>query len=947
MGYYTFPHTRTYDSDLGWLICQTKKLLEMYNKWDQLPDMIKEILQEYIETGEINDIIEDIIGDFILNPKYPPSPDIPKASGDGSTDDTASIQGCIDYAAEHGKLGVYFPTGAYLTGSLTLKAGVSLFGSDRYTTRIVLKAGATSPLLSGNVSNMGIHRLTLDSNAGNQVNNITTVSITAGTDIEFSDLIFASGYVNLSYLGISGHLQLSDIIFANAVFKHLLITGTADVQAENLMFENLSAVSGNCCMDISTDRGSYRFTSKAATPACIRCSGTGNRFEGFIFNAVENIVDTGTGNDFIIYGQSQTETISGDKKLTAANITEQISGDKTVNAGDISETAANKTVHVTQDMTEQVDGNITITAGNISETATGKTETIAENKTVSVTGDSSETIGGNKTVSVTGTHEFTGSTFKVSTSNPLGYRAPTDGNIFDTIPMASPDSTPYNVLVENENTKRVTDDIITEYGTLFEKLVNGGTVIQIGDSLGEGLGWWNYEGTPAKSEENDGMFAVLRKQFPRTKWANYAVSGATFMQGSNDLDKQIDRITESSADLLVVIAGINDINYLIEQGNVDKYGKISPSWAGVPEDPDRSTFLGAIDYTMNKLESKFPNTPVIYILTSTSGRENNDPTNASYWTLKNLIKISMHRWNCRIFDCRKYLNYCYDSYSQKYYWQQSRLHYSEEGYKYLANYFSRFIIGSGSDFNFDYEWILPVYGNSTDEIITNMQDFNQEVFNGAFTIRNGAGILLPSMMSSYAGSTAGFVFNPLFDDFALFTRTNGELKTYRPPCVKVIDEAVTSLTENMTYAGLYVFSNLTAVTENIPQSLKSENSAFVLNYRYNNLYHGYITPASGKKLYVYNGTLNSLEWRTIDLNLGDNNNYMVTQSTGNKAFTAGENTLTPSITSGFKIVSAAVKVNNQLASTVTGFTDTTVTLYVPTETTSDYTLTLTLMPTLV
>ena len=361
MGYYTFPHTRTYDSDLGWLICQTKKLLEMYDKWDELPDMIKEILEEYIHSGEINEIIEEIIGDFVLNPKYPPSPDIPKASGDGSTDDTASIQGCIDYAAEHGKLGVYFPTGAYLTGSLTLKAGVSLFGSDRYTTRIVLKAGATSPLLSGNVSNMGIHRLTLDSNAGNQVNNITTVSITAGTDIEFNDLIFASGYVNLSYLGTSGHLQLSNIIFAEAVIKHLLIAGTADVQAENLMFEKLSAVSGNCCMDISTDHGSYRFTSEAATPACVRCSGSGNRFDGFIHNAVENIVDTGTGNDYIIYGSSQTETLLGDKKLTAANITEQISGDKTVTAGDMSETAANKTVHITQDMTEQVDGTKTET----------------------------------------------------------------------------------------------------------------------------------------------------------------------------------------------------------------------------------------------------------------------------------------------------------------------------------------------------------------------------------------------------------------------------------------------------------------------------------------------------------------------------------------------------------------------------------------------------------
>ena len=442
------------------------------------------------------------------------------------------------------------------------------------------------------------------------------------------------------------------------------------------------------------------------------------------------------------------------------------------------------------------------------------------------------------------------------------------GNVFSTVPMTDPNDNPYKLLVETDNTIKVNDLVVSNGSTLYEKLLNGGTVIQIGDSLGEGLGWWNYEGTPAKSNENDGMFAVLRKQFPKTKWANYAVSGATFIQQENDLDHQIDNIKESSADLLVVIAGINDINYLINQGNVNLYGKISPSWGGEPTDLDRSTFLGAIDYTMNKLQKKFPNTPVIYILTSTAGKENDDPTNANYWTLKNLIKISMHRWNCRIFDCRKYLNYCYYPYTQGFFWQNSRLHYSEAGYKFLANYFSKFIIGSGSDYNFDYEWILPVYGNSTDEIITNIQGFNSEVFNGAFTVRNPGGILLPSMISSYAGATAGFVYNPLNDDLAFFKNTDGTPRTYRPPYFNVNNNAVTSLTENMPFNGFYIFSNLTAVTENIPSKLKESNNAFVINFRYGSDYHGYITSADGSRLYCYHGTLNNLAFRSIDLNLG-------------------------------------------------------------------------------
>ena len=608
MGYYSFPHTRTYDSDLGWLICQTKKLLEMYDKWDQLPDMIKEILQEYIETGEINDIIEDIIGDFVLNPKYPPSPDIPKASGDGSTDDTESIQGCINYAAEHGKLGVYFPTGAYLTGSLTLKDGVSLFGSDRYTTRIVLKAGATSPLLSGNVTNMGIHRLTLDSNAGNQVNNITTVSITAGTDIEFNDLIFASGYVNLSYLGTSGHLQLSNIIFANAVLKHLLIAGTADVQAENLMFENLSAVSGNCCMDISTDRGSYRFTSEASTPACIRCSGSGNRFEGFIHNAVENVVNTGTGNDYIIYGQSQTETLSGDKKLTAANIIEQISGDKTVNAGDynitaenINEVATKKEVtgnttfynnvavegttytkntvmngalNVTgattmSDATVQnasVNGTLNVTGNTTMADAT--VQNISVNGTLNVTGNTTMADMAAQNTSVNGTLNVTGKTTMADTAvsggltvagmfdtpSTIKYLNPVGVNDFySNVPVIDREGNTYNLMVATNQTEKISNNIGSQYPG----------VIAIGDSYGRGEGGGSVgKYTPWTTYLKDYLGLVNGTTF----WTA-SMGGAGFKGNSqgknfndllNDVSGTMNEDQRKSVGKIVVGGGYND-----------------------------------------------------------------------------------------------------------------------------------------------------------------------------------------------------------------------------------------------------------------------------------------------------------------------------------------------------------------------------------------------------
>lgn len=43
MGYYTFPHVRTYDGDLGWLICAVQTLMGNYaNIGDYLAEYIKE-----------------------------------------------------------------------------------------------------------------------------------------------------------------------------------------------------------------------------------------------------------------------------------------------------------------------------------------------------------------------------------------------------------------------------------------------------------------------------------------------------------------------------------------------------------------------------------------------------------------------------------------------------------------------------------------------------------------------------------------------------------------------------------------------------------------------------------------------------------------------------------------------------------------------------------------
>ena len=343
-----------------------------------------------------------------LNAKVPPE-GVPAAKGDGTVDDTNAIQGLIDYAKTSLINTIFLPPGSYSVQALTLATGVSIVGIDPFNTKLVLRGGATNPLFSGSIQNVTISGITLDANFGAQTGNVSTVVITSGNDVTIRNMIIGGGYVNLSYIGTGGSLIIDDVMFPDAVYNHLLISGNTDVRADNLIFGDLSQLSANCCMDISTDYGVYGFTSNATTPVCIRCTGTGNRFEGFIHNAVDNLVDTGSDNDYIIYGQSQTETISGDRKITAANITEQISGDKTVNAGDISETAANKTTHITQDMTEEIDGDKHVTAGKISEMAT--------NKTTHITQDMTEQISGTKNVTADTISETASSKTETITEN--------------------------------------------------------------------------------------------------------------------------------------------------------------------------------------------------------------------------------------------------------------------------------------------------------------------------------------------------------------------------------------------------------------------------------------------------------------------------------------------------------------------------------------------------
>lgn len=449
----------SYGEQLDKFCYQLNQLIENNNI---LPNFIAEMIKEYINSGAIGEVVRDILANYILNVKYPPE-GITPAVGDGSADDTAAIQGCIDYAAENGGV-VYFPYGSYLTQPLTMKDGVSLFGFDRYSTKIVLKGGATKPLIGGTVADLSIANLTLDGNSGIQVNDVNVVTI-AGTNVLLTNLIIKDGYTLVNYVGTGGHFQISDVVFGNAVEKCLLTAGNADVQCENVVFNQLSAVGGISVMDIGTNGGFFNVKSVATCNQCIVVSGNKNKISAIVENASIPVVDNGSQNNIEIFGVSNKEFYSGDTtKEVNGNYSKHVGGayTKAVDGNANNRVDGNFSSVVTGVTTETFNSNRTVNENNktvnnggvLNETIHSRvtrtygdnyTETITGNKSVNAV-DSKETLTGNKTVNAVD--------LKLNITNPIQYKTPTAGNYFDTIPFKDANKQ-YNVLVENENTGKL------------------------------------------------------------------------------------------------------------------------------------------------------------------------------------------------------------------------------------------------------------------------------------------------------------------------------------------------------------------------------------------------------------------------------------------------------------------------------------------------------------
>lgn len=241
-----------YDDSLSYyeLLCKVcDKLNEVITAQNGIPEYIEKKIKEYIESGDINAIIAQILANYNLNVKFPPS-GLKPASGDGTADDTQAIQACIDYASQHEGMTLFFPNGSYLVSELTLHDTLSMYGQDRYNTRVVIRGGVKKAIISGTLRNLSLTGLGFDGNGDIQVNNVDIIDVSCDS-CSISNCFFTDGYTLLK-LNSKVQSDISNCYFESAVVESANLTGTG-VRLTNSMFKSISDVKGKTFLNVGCD----------------------------------------------------------------------------------------------------------------------------------------------------------------------------------------------------------------------------------------------------------------------------------------------------------------------------------------------------------------------------------------------------------------------------------------------------------------------------------------------------------------------------------------------------------------------------------------------------------------------------------------------------------------------------------------------------------------------
>ena len=215
-----FPYPDYHNLNLDWIL---QKIKEFGVTIDGLDEYIEQKIKEGLDALGLEQIVIDILSKYAyaINVKTPPNGLLP-ALGNGTTNDYATIQGCIDYASSIGGGVVFFPYGKYLTNSLSMRSNVSILGFDQYSTELILSGGANKPLISGTIDNVSISGLTLNAKQSSQVNNIDAIEL-LGHHINLENVIAEDCYTSINIEKNGTSIVIKNVICNIASYTFLRV----------------------------------------------------------------------------------------------------------------------------------------------------------------------------------------------------------------------------------------------------------------------------------------------------------------------------------------------------------------------------------------------------------------------------------------------------------------------------------------------------------------------------------------------------------------------------------------------------------------------------------------------------------------------------------------------------------------------------------------------------
>lgn len=413
-----FPYPDYHNLNLDWIL---QKIKEFGVTIDGLDEYIEQKIKEGLDALGLEQIVIDILSKYAyaINVKTPPNGLLP-ASGNGTTNDYATIQGCIDYASSIGGGVVFFPYGKYLTNSLSMRSNVSILGFDQYSTELILSGGANKPLLSGTIDNVSISGLTLNAKQSSQVNNIDAIEL-LGHHINIENVIAEDCYTSINIEKNGTSIVIKNVICNIASDACLRVGGTnGGLMVDGLEMTGLSTNLGVAYIVTDSNGDIYRNINIHGTGALgIDVSGSGNYFDGKISGVTKDYDDISGDNTFNLFGKTRVENLTGEVN---------------VSANEFSQTAVN---------------GIERHGANISDNAVNA-------------------------------HTINAKDVVINPTNPLTYKTPTelDAN-FNSIPFKDSTDTTYNVLVYKQALK-----VEYTYNTLNEAISANLPVGSVFNTLG-------------------------------------------------------------------------------------------------------------------------------------------------------------------------------------------------------------------------------------------------------------------------------------------------------------------------------------------------------------------------------------------------------------------------------------------------------------------------------